>query len=211
MTITHHPSDMTLAAFAAGTLDEGRALVVSTHLVGCPVCRGAVRTFEQARGVMLQDALPVAMAADALERALRAISADASEQQFRSDAVEGQGAYRFAAYPLGPWRRIGGGLRWRSVGVPAEQGTRVFMLKAAPGIRIPHHAHAGIEWTCVLQGAFRHDLGRYGAGDFDEADEAVEHRPVVEDDEECICLVALQGQIQLKGWVGRLVQPFVRF
>ena len=32
MTIAHHPTDATLAAFAAGTLDEGRALVVATHL-----------------------------------------------------------------------------------------------------------------------------------------------------------------------------------
>ena len=74
-----------------------------------------------------------------------------------------------------------------------REGTRVFMLKAAPGTRIPHHEHAGIEWTCVLQGAFRHQHGRYGAGDFDEADEAVEHRPVVEDGAECMCLVGVAG------------------
>jgi putative transcriptional regulator len=210
MTITHHPSDMTLAAFAAGTLDAGRALVVSTHLVTCPACRSAVRVFEHARGVVLQDTPPVPMAADALEHALREISADPPIRLPRDDSAVMQEAYPFSTYPLGAWRRIGSGLRWRSVGVPAEQGTRVFMLKAAPGIRIPHHAHAGLEWTCVLQGAFRHERGRYGAGDFDEADEAVEHRPVVEDGEECICLVALQGQIQLKSWMGRLMQPFVR-
>ncbi len=150
------------------------------------------------------------MATDALEHALRAISADALIVEPRGASAASQAPNPFAAYPLGAWRRIGGGLRWRSVGVPAEKGTRVFMLKASPGTRIPHHAHAGIEWTCVLQGAFRHELGRYGAGDFDEADEAVEHRPVVEDGEECICLVALQGQIQLKSWMGRLMQPFVR-
>ena len=210
MTIAHHPSDMTLAAFAAGTLDEGRALVVSTHLVTCLACRSAVRVFEHARGVVLQDSPPVPMAAGALEHALREISAEAPLKPPRDDSAVTQETYPFSTYPLGPWRRIGGGLRWRSVGVPAEQGTRVFMLKAAPGIRIPHHAHAGLEWTCVLQGAFCHELGRYGAGDFDEADEAVEHRPVVEDGEECICLVALQGQIRLKSWMGRLVQPFVR-
>jgi anti-sigma factor ChrR (cupin superfamily) len=30
----------------------------------------------------------------------------------------------------------------------------------------------------VLQGAFRTDKGRYGPGDFEEADENVEHAPV---------------------------------
>ena len=117
---------------------------------------------------------------------------------------------RCPAYSLGKWRRIAPGLQWRPVAVPAAEGTRVFMLKAAPGIRIPHHAHAGLEWTCVLQGAFSHQLGRYGAGDFDEADATIEHQPVVEDGVECICLVALQGQIQLKSWMGRLIQPFIR-
>ena len=62
----------------------------------------------------------------------------------------------------------------------------------------------------MLQGAFSHQLGRYGAGDFDEADDTIEHRPVVEDGAECICLVALQGQIRLKSWIGRLIQPFIR-
>ena len=34
--------------------------------------------------------------------------------------------------------------------------------------------------------------------------------PVVEEGLECICLVALQGQIRFNSWIGRLVQPFVR-
>jgi len=84
------------------------------------------------------------------------------------------------------------------------------MLKAAPGTKIPRHEHRGDEWTCVLQGAFRHQLGAYGAGDFDEADESVEHQPVIEDGIECVCLVALEGGIRLKGPIGRLIQPFVR-
>ncbi len=208
-TIAHHPTDPTLAAFAAGTLDEGRALVVSTHLAACPACRKAVRSFELIRGVALEESEPAAMAADALQRALLAVSSD------RPLAVtpgrdRSQWPAPLSSYPLGAWRWIGRGVQWREVGVQAEQGTHVFMLKAAPGTRIPAHEHAGLEWTCVLQGAFRHQLGRYGAGDFDEADDTVEHRPVVEDDVDCICLVALQGQIRLKGWLGRMIQPFVR-
>ena len=84
-----------------------------------------------------------------------------------------------------------------------DEGVRVFMLKAAPGTKLPRHQHTGTEWTCVFEGAFRHDLGRYGAGDFDEADESVEHNPVVEEGDACICLVALQGTIELQ----RLARP----
>jgi len=211
MTITHHPTDPTLAAFAAGTVDEGRALVVSTHLVRCGACRGAVRSFEQLGGIALEDAEPVQLKDGALQRALQQISSD--EQMEPATRDTGRSEARptpLSAYSLGAWRRIAPGLQFRPVAVPEAEGTRVFMLKAAPSIRIPHHAHAGLEWTCVLQGAFSHQLGRYGAGDFDEADDSIEHQPVVEDGVECICLVALQGQIQLKSWMGRLIQPFIR-
>jgi putative transcriptional regulator len=210
MTIAHHPSDMTLAAFAAGTLDEGRALVVSTHLSACSACRAAVRTFERLRGIALADGEGTALEADALQRALAAISSAEPPPAPRHDGGRAQWPGPLSAYPLGTWCRIGGGVQWRSVGVPADAGTRVFMLKAAPGTRIPHHDHAGLEWTCVLQGAFSHRNGRYGPGDFDEADDTIDHLPVVEDGVECVCIVALQGQIRFKSWIGRMVQPFVR-
>jgi putative transcriptional regulator len=214
MTISHHPTDPTLAAFAAGTLDEGRALVVSTHLSTCPACRTAVRAFEALRGVALKEAEPLPMAVDALQRALQAIAVEAPLQAPTQAASTTRAASDLPAplssYRLGPWRRIWRGLEFREVGTSKDQGTRVFMLKAAPGIRIPAHAHTGIEWTCVLQGAFQHQFGRYGAGDFDEADETVRHHPFVEDDVECICLVAMQGGIRLTGWLGRMIQPLVQ-
>src|SRR5690606_15029104 len=77
-------------------------------------------------------------------------------------------------YALGPWRWVGPGVRQRSVSVPEANGMKVFMLRASPGTRLPHHKHVGYEWTCVLEGAFEHEFGRYGAGDFDEADETME-------------------------------------
>jgi len=33
---------------------------------------------------------------------------------------------------------------------------------------------------------------------------------VIDGDEECICLVAMEGQLKLSGVLGRLMQPFVR-
>ncbi len=213
MTIIHHPSDMTLAAFAAGTLDTARGLVVATHVSLCRQCRDAVRSFEDVGGAMLEDVGPVAMSAGAQERVMARLgrpetigsAANASRVPAASDLPA-----PLSHYSLGPWRRIGRGVQWLPVDVESDQGVRVFMLKAEPGTRIPRHKHTGTEWTCVFEGAFRHDLGRYGPGDFDEADDSVEHNPVVEDDEVCVCLVALQGSIRLQGWLGRLIQPLIR-
>jgi putative transcriptional regulator len=210
--IHHHPFDLTLAEFAAGKLDEGRALVVATHMSVCPQCQAVARSFERMRAVVMEDGERSSMSTDALQHALQAISSERPERA----AARGRNVDRLrypsplSTYPLGPWRRIGRQVHWRHVQVTPEGGTRVFMLKAAPGTNIPAHFHVGIEWTCVLQGAFRHQLGRYGPGDFDEADETVEHDPLVEQGAECVCLVAMQGNIRFKGWIGRLIQSFVR-
>jgi putative transcriptional regulator len=209
MTIMQHPSNATLAAFASGTLDEARALVVATHLSLCAQCREGVRAFEHVGGELLEATEPAAMTPGALERAMLRLGEPEPLRTSLPDAGRGLPA-PLSQYQLGAWRWIGRRVQWRSVDVGSREGVRVFMLKAAPGTRLPRHKHTGTEWTCVLEGAFRHDLGRYGPGDFDEADETVEHNPVVEEGVACICLVALQGNIQLQSWMGRLIQPLIR-
>jgi putative transcriptional regulator len=214
MSIIHHPSDATLAAFASGTLDEARGIVVAAHLSLCAQCRNAVHAFEAAGGALLDDVAPAALSAGALRRAMSALGPlDIISPAIRGAAAAGAAGdlpAPLSHYAVGPWRWIGRGVQWRPVEVASGEGVRVFMLKAAPGTKLPRHRHTGTEWTCVFDGAFTHALGRYGSGDFDEADESVEHDPVVDAEHGCVCLVALQGHIELQGWLGRLIQPFVR-
>lgn len=208
MSNTHHPSEAVLADFANGTLDEAGTLVVGTHLALCDTCRQTVRLYDRVGGVALEQIEPTAVSA-AARQAVMARLDDVVAAPAPSDNPEGLPA-PLARYELGPWRWVGRGVYWRSVGTAWDDDMRVFMLKAAPGTRLPHHRHQGREWTTVLKGAFRHELGRYGPGDFDEADETVEHRPSIEPGEECICVVALKGQIEMQGWLGRMIQPLVR-
>ena len=208
MTITHHPSDETLAAFASGTLDEARSVVVAAHVCLCAQCRATVNALEQFGGALLERANPAVLRAEALNSALSRIDEAVPPVSARRMSLDYPDV--LAPYDVGQWRWIGRGLYWRKAQVPSYDGTRVFMLKAAPGSSLPHHGHSGIEWTCILQGAFRHNLGRYGPGDFDEADNSVEHTPFVERGATCVCLVALQGNLELRGWIGKLLQPFVR-
>ena len=60
--------------------------------------------------------------------------------------------------------------------------------------------------TQVLTGEF-HDGGtRYGAGDFLEADDDIEHSLMVGANEECICVIASQGVPRgLPGLLMRLI------
>jgi putative transcriptional regulator len=204
---------MTLAAFAGGTLDEARALIVATHISLCSQCRKAAAEFECVVGEMLQELQPTALKPGALSQALALLEGTPSEAMASLQPPQGglQLPAPLMAYEHGPWRWLGRGIQFCAIDVPSDPDTRTFMLKAAPGIRLPHHRHTGSEWTCVFQGSFRHEGGHFGPGDFDEADENVEHRPVVGDGDVCICLVALQGKVQLQGWAGRLLQPLLRF
>jgi len=165
--------------------------------------------FEAVGGSLLDHAEPAPLSSSAIDAAMAQLDKSA-EAPNRVPPKARDYPDILAAHHVGDWRWMGRGLYWRQVDVASDDGTRVFMLKAKPGIRLPHHRHSGTEWTCVLQGAFSHELGRFGPGDFDEADESVEHRPYVEDEGICICLVALQGGIELQGWIGRLLQPLVR-
>jgi putative transcriptional regulator len=212
MTIKHHPTDATLGTFAAGTLDEARALVVATHVSLCADCRKVAASFECVAGEMLRALPPTEMKPDALTNALARLDHPpvvTTSPSRKADDIRLPAP--LAAYQRGSWRWLGRGIEYCAIDVPDNQGGRVFLLKAAPGTRLPHHKHTGTEWTCVIQGAFSHEGGYFGAGDFDEADESIEHHPLVEADGICICLVALHGKVQLQGWAGRLLQPLLRF
>jgi putative transcriptional regulator len=113
-------------------------------------------------------------------------------------------------YALGPWRWIGPGIRVRDVHAPRDGACRVILLKIDPGRETPRHTHGGVELTCVISGAYATETERFDVGDLEEADDDVMHQPRVVSDTPCLCVVALDGEIQLDGWLGRLMQPFVR-
>jgi len=213
MTIHHHPSDDTLFAYAAGTLDLGRRLVVASHLERCHACRQLVRGLTLTAGAMLEDLPQIDMRPDALAHTLARIDAlpaqSSSQKRPVADAESGLPAC-LRSYEFGRWRWIGPGVHMRSIMLPEPTDVRLFLLKGAPGTRLPQHSHSGTELTSILAGSYAHEGGRFDAGDFEEADESIEHRPVVSGDEACVCLIALEGQLKLSGLAGALLNPFVR-
>mgnify|MGYP001829098632 FL=1 len=216
MTIAHHPSEETLVDYVAGALDEGNSLVIATHIARCPECQEAVRELRIIAGAVLESCATEAISADSRAASLARLDVAHAGTDRLPYASPVSGLVSTSKEPLslydhGPWRRIGPGVQRCDIKVAEDDGTRVFLLKASAGTHLPEHRHTGTEWSCVLSGSFTHEHGRFGPGDFDEADASVDHNPVVDNDGECICLVALNGQIELSGWFGRLVQPFVRF
>ncbi|TCR63058.1 ChrR family anti-sigma-E factor [Bosea sp. BK604] len=206
MSIAHRPSDETLAAFAAGQLDEGLAVVVACHVEANRESRQRLRELDAVQGALLDAIEPVAMAAG--PRDASGIAQGAPDSA--APVSEAGMPQVLRPYGFGPWRPIGIRIAMRRVEVPGA-GARVFMLRAGPGIALPHHKHTGVEWTTILAGAYEHEYGRYAAGDFDEADAEHEHTPRVDPVEGCTCIVAMTGNVLLQGWLGRMLQPLVRF
>lgn len=206
MSMVHRPSDETLAAFAAGQLDEGLALVVAAHVERDSKSRARVDAFQALQGELLDRVEPVAMTAGP-----GPVTGQPTPSAPATDARSAEGPMPavLRPYAIGPWRPIGFRVAMRRVAVPGSQA-RVFMLRAGPGIALPPHKHTGFEWTTILSGAYEHEYGRYAAGDFDEADAAHVHTPRVDPVEGCTCLAAVTGHVIFQGWLGRLLQPLVR-
>jgi len=216
MSIEHHPTDSMLAAFAAGTLDHGQHIAIATHLVFCPQCRAFTRSMEQVGGAVLTSLSPAAMSNDALAQVEAQLNkpvrpATMAEMAPTVPEAEVPGLPKFLRrYQFGNWKWIAPSVHLRPIVLPYDSDTRVFLLKSGPGTKMLEHTHTGIEMTCVLSGAFNQDGSHYGPGDFDLGDETVDHQPVVDPGQDCICLVAMQGELRLNGLIGRIVQPFVR-
>jgi putative transcriptional regulator len=105
------------------------------------------------------------------------------------------------------WEFLGPGLKkamlWRS-----ESDERLWLLRARPGMAIPHHGHRGPELTLVLQGSFLDGEQRYVRGDVEEADPEVEHDILIGEGEECICLALTQGKLRFDDPLLRALQVF---
>ena len=214
---THHPAEETLSHHAAGTLPLGRALVVAAHLPFCPRCRSAVRLGEAIGGALLADMPAAAMQPDVLTRTLARLDTPVSHAERLEEA-----ATLADGIPLPPelrglvrpkWRWLAPGISRIAVNATASNDPRehVCLIRVAPGKSLPDHGHRGWEATCVLAGSFSDSTGEYGPGDVAETDGDVMHEPVAGPDEACICLIAWQGRLRMRGLLARLAQPLMGF
>ena len=215
MSIQHHPDDALLSAFAGGALDSGQHVAIATHLVACARCRNFVRVMERVGGTLLAELSPAPMS----NNAFAAVEARLSEGSPASPAEPSSPASETAIpglpkfvrrYRFGRWTWVAPSIHVRPIELADPGQTRVFLLRSGPATRLLQHSHTGVEMTCVLAGGFSQEQGHYGPGDFDLGDENVDHHPVVDADGDCICLVAMHGELRLAGLLGRLMQPFVR-
>ncbi len=218
MSIRHHPDDLSLVAYAAGTLTEGMSLVVAAHLELCPQCRGRVREAQGLGGALLDgiEAAPLSDAALAATlaridarpgQASPSVRTPATRPRTFGDLPATLAPWLPAGLERAPWRTLAPGIKhFRFPGLASGDGT-VRLLAIAPGTALPHHGHGGAELTLVLRGSFADEVGRFQPGDVADLDPSTQHQPIADTDTPCVCLIATDARLRFTGVMGRLFQP----
>jgi putative transcriptional regulator len=209
----HTLDDAWYLGYAAGSLaSEAETVLVQSHVELNSDAQDRVEQLDRIGGVLL-DRMPVGEALpfsadELLEMADRSDPLQAGESVSDKaanvpDALDGVNlppalAQYLARSPARlKWEFLGPGLR-KSILWRGKDGERLWLLKAQPGVAIPHHGHAGSELTLVLKGSFWDGDQEYRRGDVEEAHEDVEHDIRIGTGGECVCLALTQGKLRFE-------------
>eukprot|EP01026_Neomeris_dumetosa_P021365 TRINITY_DN186_c2_g1_i1.p1 TRINITY_DN186_c2_g1~~TRINITY_DN186_c2_g1_i1.p1 ORF type:complete len:492 (-),score=38.57 TRINITY_DN186_c2_g1_i1:9-1484(-) len=219
--VMHKPSEELLIDYASGALPEPVALAVATHAALCLESSEVIADFEAAGGALLDDLEPADLRDGALDRVMNAIDLDGDRPSARdaNNAKVDDETRSVVPSPLLPylrgnlsdldWRRKGRAVRSAPLNIVSDD-YEVRLLEIEPGRPVPVHTHEGMEITLTLRGGYSDGDMKFGRGDFQLADSSVEHKPIADPGEPCVCLVVLSAPMRLTGRLGRLVDPFVK-
>ena len=212
MSIQHHPDLTTLMAFSAGSLDEPYAAVIATHLAMSEGGRETLRHINTIGGALLHAEPEAELSNGALDRLLGALG-DEKIEVVPHDQRDARGLplplQRYLPQGLDAvkWKWTGPGVATADLAWGKDGKSRLMLLRVAAGRRVPEHGHGGQELTLILSGAYRDRFGIFAAGDIADHDEDVEHQPIAEPGEDCVCLVAVDARLTFRGRLMRALQP----
>lgn len=207
--ITHHTPDALLAAYAAGNLPHAFAVVVASHISLCAQCRAGLQAHQTVGGVLLEETETVAVSSGLKDDILSLLDAPfAPEPVYERSGVYPGPVVQALKGRAPRWKTLGMGVRQDILS--EDKSGSVRLLYIPPGQAVPDHGHNGMELTLVLQGSFSDETGRFGVGDLEIADEDLEHTPVADPGNACICLAATDARLRFNALVPRLLQPIFR-
>jgi len=212
-----HPEEELLLSYATGSLREPMALLIATHLALCPSCRTEVERLEAVGGTLIDDLEPQAIDDRSLNDLLNRLQDPVTENHVAPRAPT-ETFERRLPQPLRDYLAHGlDGLPWKSLGAVKQAellkdfpGYKTRLLRIKASTAMPWHTHEGQELTLVLAGGFTDGEMHFVAGDVATASPAVNHRPVADPGEDCLCLAVTDAPLRLTGPLGRMVNRFIR-
>ncbi len=211
--IAHHMTDELLMGYASGTLPEAFALAVATHISLCDECRAAVESYEALGGGVLEELESADLSDASLEATLNLIASMDSgpvDIEIASDPVLPAPLLSYVGKSLDDvkWMPVGMGVKQAILTTSSEASARLLYIPA--GVAVPDHGHQGTEITMVLKGAYSDQQARFARGDVEIADEHLEHTPVADISEDCICLAVTDAPLKFNALLPRIAQTFLR-
>ena len=217
MPVSHPINDELLMGYAAGLLPEAYDLMVATAVSLDDDARARLSSFEAMGGALMNEVEIAPLRTGSFDAVMERITGTG-----RDDTVHGDiKTPRVDAVLPQPLREALGGdvdsLRWRGIGMGVRQiiitnsdGDATARLLSIPaGQAMPDHGHEGTEITLVLKGAFIDGEDRFGRGDVEIADAGVEHMPVADLGEDCICLIVTDAPLRFNKLIPRIAQRFL--
>lgn len=204
--------DLLLAGYAAGRLSLPLQVLVASHLELSPRSRAYVAGLERMLAGEVEAAPPTSIARR--DARLAAIFAEKPvAHPAAADERHGILPRPLAAYLDRPfedlrWRRLMPGIREYRVERGPECEAVLYWIRG--GREMPSHTHEGLEATLVISGGFTDQQGHYARGDIAVADDDIDHRPVTDADEDCVCYAVTEGNLRLTGPVGRILARLFR-
>jgi|AntDeeMinimDraft_6_1070357.scaffolds.fasta_scaffold04021_3 putative transcriptional regulator len=212
----HHPDEMLLTEYSAGTLTEPMALCVRMHLERCDHCRSQLDMLNSLGAIMLDHSHHASKVSDDLFDSILT-RLDDPQEETDSPPVANESDNRSPLEKmLGtdlqslPWKRQLADVSVCDLSDYFPGDERVTLQKLCAGGRAPSHTHGGKEATLVLTGAFADGNGVFSKGDFVILNQHHDHQPVALHGEDCITLSVLDAPVRLTGRLTRLLNPFIR-
>lgn len=215
--ISHHPDHNLLVEYANGSCDWALGILIKAHLEHCRHCRSNIQQLEQVGAALLTAGPQVRVEDACLEKLWQRI--DTAPQDTAPQAAaqpiavmrstEGLPPLVQRLKPNGRWQKISKHLKQLRLKT-GQNKYEVALQSIKSGGQVSHHDHRGMEYTVVLQGSFSDAEGIYCTGDFVQRQPGQAHKPTASQNEDCLCLTAVEQPVRLTHWLGRALNPFLR-
>ena len=195
--------ELVLAGYATGTLPPALHALIGAHLELSPANRAFVHTLEDSLGRTVGEAQAVTIGRrDARLDAIFSTEIAPTPRR-NAPASEPKALRHFLGKSVDDlaFRTILPGVQ--ECRLPVTDDASAMFYKIRPGRKMPQHSHEGFEITLVLRGGFSDASGHFVRGDIAVADEHLDHVPVADLDEECLCFAVLDAPLRLTGPLGR--------
>jgi quercetin dioxygenase-like cupin family protein len=162
------------ALYVVGALRGEEAREFEAHLKqGCEVCAAEVKGFSLVTDELAGAVPPQAPSAKLRERVLDKI---ATEVRARNSATIDKNGVRFVLSNLMPWEETAiKGIETKVLLRDAATGMVTVLVRMAPGTSAPHHRHAAVEESYVLEGDVTISGVEMKAGDYCRAEPGSVH------------------------------------